>query len=118
MSRTTLDFRAPGELWPWIDQWANSTGFHIVQSAGPMRLYQKGSGFWIAPTMVSFQQSGDVIHLESWVRANLFVRLMALFIIPAEMEVRSGGFRMVIPRKYGREAVNKLLAELKLPLIP
>jgi len=43
---------------------------------------------------------------------------MVLFVIPAEMELKSGGFRMVVPRKYGLEAVNKLLAQLQLPLIP
>jgi len=118
MSRTTLDFRAPADIWQWIDPWAQSTGFRLKQSAGPMRLYQKGHGFWMAPVMASFQQANDLIHLETWVRANFFIRLMALFIIPSEMELKSGGFRLVVPRKYGREAVNKLLAQLQLPLIP
>ena len=118
MSRTTMDFRAPAEIWQSIDPWAQATGFRLKQSAGSMRLYQKGRGFWMAPVMASIQQANDSIHMETWVRANFFIRLMALFLIPAEMELKSGGFRLVIPRKYGREAVNKLIAQLQLPLIP
>lgn len=118
MSRTTMDFRAPTGNWQWIDPWAQATGFRLMQSAGPMRLYQKGDGFWTVPVMASFQQANDLIHLETWVRANFFNRLRALFMVPEEMELRSGGLKMVIPRKYGREAVNKLLAQLQLPLIP
>jgi hypothetical protein len=118
MSRTIMDFRVPGDVWPFIDQWAPSANFHIVQSAGPMRLYQRGYGFWTAPVMASFQQSGDVVHMETWVRCNLLVRIMSLFILPKEMELRSGGFRAVLPRKLGRDGVNKLLEQLKLPLIP
>ena len=118
MSRTTMDFRVTGDIWQWVDPWAAATGFHLKQSAGPMRLYQKGYGFWLAPVMASFQQANDVIHMETWVRANLFIRIFALFLVPAEMDLNSGGFRMVLPRRYGREAVNKLLAQLQLPLIP
>ncbi len=118
MSRTTMDFRAPTDYWQTIDLWAKMTDIRLKQSAGPMRLYQKGHGFWMAPVMISFQQTNDQIHMETWVRANFFIRLMALFIIPSEMELKSGGFRLVVPRKYGREAVNKLLAQLQAPLIP
>lgn len=118
MSRTIMDFRVPGDIWPFVDQWAPATGFHVVQTPGPMKLYQKGYGFWVAPIMVSFQQSGDVIHMEAWMRCNLLVRIGSLFILPKEMELRSGGFRGALPRKWGREAVNKLLDQLKLPLIP
>jgi hypothetical protein len=43
---------------------------------------------------------------------NLFVRLMALFMLPKQMSVESGGFRGALPRKIGRQAVNRLLEKL------
>ncbi len=113
-----MDFHAPSDAWQLIDPWAHATGFRLKQSAGPMRLYQKGHGFWIAPVMASFQLGNNLVHMETWVRANFFARMLAHFAVPAEMELQSGGFKGVVPRKYGREAVNKLLAELQVPLIP
>jgi hypothetical protein len=83
-----------------------------------MKLYQRGYGFWTAPVMASFQQANDVIHMETWVRCNLLVRIMSLVILPKEMDLRSGGLRAVLPRKLGRNAVNKLLEQLKLQPIP
>jgi hypothetical protein len=38
--------------------------------------------------------------------------------LPAEMHIRSGGFRAVLPRKIARGAVNELLAQVGAPLIP
>jgi hypothetical protein len=112
-----MDFPAPADIWQRIDPWAQATGFRLKQSAGPMRLYRKGHGFWMAPVMASFQLSNDSIHLETWVRANYFLRLIALFTIPAEMELKSSGAKLLAPRKYGREAINKLLAQLQIPMI-
>jgi hypothetical protein len=37
---------------------------------------------------------------------------MALFLIPAEMNIQPGGFRMVLPRNIARGKVNQLLADL------
>jgi hypothetical protein len=37
---------------------------------------------------------------------------MVLFILPQEMRIESGGFRMVIPRMLARDALNKLLPQL------
>jgi len=49
------------------------------------------------------------------VHLNFLVRLMALFMLPKRMGVESGGFRGVLPRKIGRQAVNKLLQKLAQP---
>ena len=59
--------------------------------------------------------SASPVHLETWVHVNFLVRLMALFMLPKRMGVESGGFRGVLPRKIGRQAVNKLLQKLAQP---
>ncbi len=48
---------------------------------------------------------------------NILVRLSSLFMLPKQMGLESGGFRGALPRKIGREAVNKLLERLGQPPI-
>jgi hypothetical protein len=62
--------------------------------------------------MLELEVDGDRLTLQAWVRANLFIRLMALFLVPAEMNIASGGFRMVLPRGIARGKVNELLVKL------
>ncbi len=50
--------------------------------------------------------------LSRWICNCPFVRAFSLFILPAEMEIRSGGLRGVAPRVIARKAVNKLLDAL------
>ena len=63
--------------------------------------------------MLKINYNGKDIQLEAWARANLFVRAMAFFIVPAEMNIGSGGVRMALPRKMARKAVNDLLSRLE-----
>ena len=44
--------------------------------------------------------------------------ILSLFMLPAEMHIRSGGFRAVLPRKIAREAVNDLLRQVGAQQIP
>jgi hypothetical protein len=120
-SRTTLKFQVSGSPWETIDQWAAQHGYRqTLQPGDPQRqrVYQRGIGFWVAPMMLAVNLDGDALTLQAWVRMTLFVRIMALFILPAEMGVQSGGFRAVLPRKMARDKVNILLAQLSQPPIP
>ncbi len=116
--RTKLLFQQDGNIWPQVEQWASANGFNVKSSSGPERLYQKGTGFLVAPMMLSVGQADGKVTLEAWVRCNLFVRLASLFILPAEMGIQSGGFRGVLPRSIARNAVNVLLQQLGQPSIP
>jgi hypothetical protein len=124
--RTTLVFQTPVDPGPVIQAWAASTGYRQVEGgAGPTAIYQKGSGFWVAPMMLAITRgslagepvASSQLTLQAWVRAGFFVRLMSFFILPAEMHVRSGGMRAMLPRKIARSAVNQLLAHLGQPPI-
>ncbi len=117
-SRTTLTIPQNGDIWPIIDTWAAETGYKLKENRGSERLYQKGTGFLVAPMMLKVVSSGGQATLEAWIRVGTFVRLMALFLVPSEMGIQSGGFKLVIPRKTARTAVNKLLPRLGAPLIP
>jgi hypothetical protein len=117
-ARTVRDFGASGDIGSAVDDWAREAGYRLVESRELTRVFQKGVGFLVAPMMLSIRQTGSDVHLEAWIRANLFVRLMALFILPAEMGIESGGMKAVIPRKMARGQVNKLLEALGQPPIP
>ncbi|MCI0403903.1 MAG: hypothetical protein L0212_10325 [Acidobacteria bacterium] len=116
--RTVLDFSFPGNLWGTVEPWAKENGYNQREGDASRRLYQKGTGLLVAPMMLDLRQQGGQVHLEAWVRCNLFVRFMALFMLPAEMGIESGGFRGVLPRNIARGAVNKLLPQLGQPVIP
>lgn len=115
---TRVEFQYSGDLWAAVDAWAGAHGFKPQASAGPGRLYQKGTGFLVAPMMLRLEQQGSRVILEAWIRCGTFVRLFALFLIPGQMGVQSGGFKLALPRKIAREAINKLLAQLGQGPIP
>jgi hypothetical protein len=116
--RTILDIPVDGDPWPIVEAWAPGAGFQLKQSNGNRRLYQKGSGFWVAPMMLELVLDGPKLTLSAWVHATLFVRIFALFLIPAEMNINSGGFRMVLPRNIARGKINELLGKLGTAPIP
>lgn len=117
-NRTALDFPFTGDLWGTIEPWAKENGYNQKEGDAARRLYQKGIGFLVAPMMLEVRQNGGQVRLEAWIRCNLFVRIMSLFMLPAEMGIESGGFRAVVPRSMARSAVNKLLPQLGQPVIP
>jgi hypothetical protein len=65
----------------------------------------------------SYDGAGTM-QMQAWLPINLFARIAALFMLPAEMHIRSGGFRAVLPRKIARNAVNELLQQVGAQLIP
>ena len=116
--RTTLRFNSATDIWPTVEKWAGENGYKPMGSAGPERSYQKGTGLLVAPMKLNIRQENQETNLEAWISANLFARIVSLFILPAEMGIESGGFRGVIPRNMARGAINKLLAQLGQPPIP
>ncbi len=110
--RTVCDFTADKEIWTVVEGWAKETRYRLRESDQSQRLYQKGRGILVVPTMLEVSQTKEKVHLEVWIRANLFFRLTALFLIPSERGIESGGFMWVAPRRVARRAVNKLLEKL------
>jgi hypothetical protein len=117
--RSVVTFSMAGDPWPTIATWAQRNKFlPRAPQTGDVKLFQKGSGLWTAPMRAQFTRRGETIELQAWVHNPLFARIMALFILPAEMNVRSGGFRAVLPRNIARKAVNELLAQVGAEQIP
>ena len=118
--RTVVVFNAGGDPWPVIATWAKKHGFNPRDpQTGQVKLFQKGSGFWTAAMRAQFSYDGvGTVQMQAWLPISIFARIAALFMLPAEMHIRSGGFRAVLPRKIARNAVNDLLQQVGAPPIP
>lgn len=117
MSRTTVRLDNGNDILQAVESWANANNFKLKSSVGNEKTYQRGVGFWVAPQMLKIRPENHELVLEIWIRMNLFVRLLSLFILPAEMGIESGGVRSVMPRNIARNLVNQLLTHLRQPLI-
>jgi len=117
--RSVVTYAVTGDPWPTIATWAKQHGFNPREpQTGSTKLFQKGIGLFTAPIRAQFTHTGTSVEVQAYLSMGLLVRIMALFLLPAEMHVRSGGFRAVIPRSMARKAVNVLLAQVGAELIP
>jgi len=117
--RSVVTYSVSGDPWPTIAAWAKKHKFNPREpQTGSTKLFQKGSGFWTAAMRAQFTHRGDVIEMQAWLPISIFARIAALFMLPAEMHIRSGGFRAVLPRKIARDAVNDLLQQVGAQPIP
>jgi hypothetical protein len=117
-ARTIRDFQVGGDITQFVDAWAkdNHYGFRGVSPDGT-RNYQRGNGLLTGAMPLSIRQNGPQVHIEAWIHANLYARICALFLIPSDMSIDSGGVRGIIPRSIARDSVNKLLVQLGQPPI-
>ena len=118
--RTQVAVPLSADPWPTVIEWARINKFNPRQGAANpnVRQFQRGSGFWAAPTMIEFIVENNQLIITAWIAIGFFARLGALFMLPSEMHIRSGGFRAVVPRNSARKLVNQLLATLQAPPIP
>jgi hypothetical protein len=115
--RTVREHTIELDPWPIIETWVAASGFKPRPGAAGARLFQKGTGFLVAPMMFQIEQRGKEFRFEAWIRTPLVTRIMMLFLMPAEIHVGSGGFLALIPRRIARDAINTLFARLELPPI-
>lgn len=111
-TRTKIDFDSVQDIQKIVEDWAQQHGYKFQVMEGDMRLYQRGSGFWTAPMRLAFSQNEEHVHMEAYVFAPLFNRLMALFLVPKETHIESSGFVASVPRAMARKDVNALLESL------
>ena len=110
--RTVRQFQATEDIWGKVDAWSVQSGYKLSEQDEASRLYQRGTGFWVAPQMVKLTAMPGGYNMEAWIRVPMITRVMMLGLMPGEMVVDSGGLVAVIPRNRAREDVNKLLNSL------
>ena len=118
--RSVVTFSVKGDPWERIIAWAKRHRFMPRSDSGNTKLLQKGTGLWTSPMRAQFthDKAAGKVELQAWVHNLLFSRLLTLFLLPMEMNVRSGGFRAMVPRSIARKAVNELLREVQATEIP
>ncbi len=116
--RTTRILAFQGDIWPYVDAWAQQNSFKLVGTDEVSRTYQRGTGALVAPQMCRIGWNGTNYVLEAWVHNFLINRIITLGLMPKEIIVEGGGFVASIPRKKGKELVNLLLAGMGEPLVP
>jgi hypothetical protein len=117
--RSVVSFAVKGDPWERIGAWAKRHKFTPREPHGKnVKLFQKGTGLLTSPMRAQFTHEDGKIELQAWVHNLLFSRLLTLFLLPMEMNVRSGGFRAMVPRSIARKAINELLREMNATEIP
>jgi hypothetical protein len=110
--RAVRTFPVAGDPWASVDKWAAAQGYRVAEQDERHRVYKKGAGIMVAARKVEITATGGELRVEAYVAANAVARAMALFLIPSEITVESGGVKAVIPRNMGRAEVNALFQEL------
>jgi len=110
--KTAREFQSDADVWTIADQWAAQTGYSLIGQDERSRLYQRGSGFWVAPQMAQLSVIPGGYVLQAWIHIPMINRVMTLGLMPEELIIDKGGFWGVIPRNRAREDVNKLLVSL------
>lgn len=110
--KTVREFRSDADVWTIADQWAAQTGYSLIGQDDVSRLYQRGTGFWVAPQMVQLSVLPDGYVMLAWIHVPMINRVFSFGLLPDEMIIDKGGFIGVIPRNRAREDVNKLLVSL------
>jgi len=116
-SKTRTTIRLSSNHLQAVESWATANDFRQKSAAENEKTYQRGYGLLVGPTMLRIKSENHELVLEVWIRMNLFVRLLSLFILPAEMGIESGGIKSVLPRTLARNLFNQLLTQLGQPLI-
>lgn len=116
--RSVVTFAVKGDPWARIGAWAKRHRFMPRSDSGTTKLFQKGTGLWTSPMRAQFTFEKDKVELQAWVHNLLLSRLLTLFLLPMEMNIRSGGFRAMVPRSIARSAINELLREMNATEIP
>jgi hypothetical protein len=114
-ARTEIDFTFTGDAQKVVEDWAATHDYQFKERVDDAHIYQRGSGFWTAPMRLAGSQHGEHVHLEAYVYAPFFNRLMSFFIVPEEIHIESGGFVASVPRAMARKDINELLAAFKQP---
>jgi hypothetical protein len=111
-ARTYLTFTYDPPLWPLVDAWAERSRLVMDETGEMYRLFRK-PGFINCPVLFEITQSDAQVTIQAW--AAPFLQGGGW--LPAEMELGSGDFTAILPRRNGRKILNQLLAELGQPLI-
>ena len=116
-SRTILEFSFNGEIFPILEKWADENSFVTHKGNEGAIECQRGGGVLMCPVLLQIKQSGNRVHLETWLQVDLLTEFTTLFNAPAKSAIDSSAKLLWREREIARLYVNKLLKELGQPPI-
>ena len=116
-SRTILDFSFNGDVYPILEKWATENSF--ITRDGPEGAIecQRGGGMMMCPVLLQIKQSGNNIHLETWLQVDILTEFTMLFNAPAQSAIDSSVKLLWREREIACLYVNRFLKELGQPPI-
>jgi hypothetical protein len=116
-SRTILDFSFNGDVHPILEKWATENSFITRNGAEGAIECQRGGGVLMCPVLLQIKQTGNNIHLETWLQVDILTEFTTLFNAPAQSAIDSSAKLLWREREIARLYVNKFLKELGQPPI-
>jgi hypothetical protein len=116
-SRTILDFSFNDDVYPILEKWATENSFFTHNGVEGAIECQRGGGVLMCPVLLQIKQTGNSVHLETWLKVDLLTEFTTLFNAPAQSAIDSNATLLWRERDIARLYVNKLLKELGQPPI-
>ena len=102
MSKTSIQIKHSGSIWPVVDDWAFENGFKLETPGDSRRLYVRKGEDSNSKINLAISQVGADVRIDVWfsdaVRSELALDSLSLY--------------SALPRKEALSEVQKLLAEL------
>jgi hypothetical protein len=116
-SRTKLDFIFDGDLIPILEKWASENSYSFRKGGkGTIKCRRRG-GVMMPPILLQIRQTGNSIHLETWLEVDILTEFITLFNAPAQSAIDSSAKGLWREKEIARLHINKLLKELEQPPI-
>jgi hypothetical protein len=116
-SRTRIDFSYREDIFLILERWASENSFSIRKGVNGVIKCRRGGGVMMPPVMVQIKQTGNTIHLETWLQVDILTEFTTLFNAPAQSAIDSSAKGLWREREIARLYINKLLKELGQPPI-
>jgi len=116
-ARTILNFNYKDDIQPILTKWADENGFHLRDIGKGVIECQRGGGVVMCPILLQVKQTGENIHLETWLMVDLLTQFTSLFSAPSQSPIDSSVDGLPRERDIARHFINKLLDQLGQPQI-
>ena len=116
-SRTILDFSFNGNVFPILEKWAAENSFNTRNGVEGTIECQRGGGVMMTPVLLQIRQTGNNIHLETWLQVDILTEFITLFNAPAQSAIDSSAKLLWREKEIARLYINKFLKELGQPPI-
>lgn len=111
-SRTRLDFTFEEDIQPIIKEWAEEFHFKVSPGENGGLHCRRSGSVMLCGVVLEAQQSGNRVHLETWLDVDILTEFATLFNAPKECTIQSGETLLWREKEFARRYVNPLLERM------